>query len=78
MAGEQSAVDSRDDSEEGDFSFVRAGAREVGRSEALPDRIGVEWEQELDGGAGQQGSEESVDSAMDVMEGEDVKKVVGG
>lgn len=42
----------------------------------FPYSIGVEGEHEFDGRAGEQGRDDGVDGAMDVVEGEDMEEVV--
>lgn len=77
VGGEHAVVDGWDDGEEGDFlSFFRVG--EKGRGEALPNGLDIEGEEKFDGGAGEEGGEEGVDGAVDVVERQDVEEMVGG
>lgn len=79
VGGQQAGVDGGDDGEEGDFLLGGGvGVGEEGGGETLPDGVGVEGEHELDGAAGEEGSEDGVDGAVDVVQREHVEEVVGG
>ena len=76
---QQAAVDGGDDGEESDLfpRRRRPVGREEGGGETLPYGVGVEGEEELDGGAGEQRCEDGVDGAMDVVQWEDMEEMVG-
>lgn len=76
MGGEHSVVDCWDDSEEGDFLGFWVGGE--GRGKSLPNSLDIEGEKEFDGGAGEEGGEEGVDGAVDVVERQDVEEMVCG
>ena len=78
VGGEEARVDCGDDGEEGDGFWFGAVGGEEGGCEAVPDGGGVEREEELDAGSGDEGRDECVDRAVDVVQGEDVEEVVGG
>lgn len=72
---EEAVVDCWDDGEECDgFNYLWGG--EEGRCEARPSCYCVKREEEFDCGAGEEGGENSVYGAVDVMEGEDVEEMV--
>lgn len=52
--------------------------REEGGCETFPDRGRVEGEEEFDRGAGEEGCEDGIYGAVDVMEGKDVQESIRG
>lgn len=58
--------------------MVRGGGGGEGGGQTFPYCVCVEGVEEFDGAACEEGGEDSVDGAVDVVEGEEVQQVVGG
>lgn len=71
MRLQQAVVDCGDNSEEGDWGFLLLIGKER-RCEAVPDGVDGEGKHELDCAAGEQGGQEGVDGAVDVVQWQDV------